>query len=235
MAILNIHRVPFNAVAGLTINQRAAGSGIEAVYSTSLTGAFGNLVTNLFTQNAAAYPHVLDQLAGAEYADYLQSLQWSGSDFDRIISGRIDCSDDYHYSSGGSPASCRTPGQASVWGRVTGEWGDHTGDIEAPKYKTTQDSIYFGGDYSVTGPWIIGAAGGWVENNLSFPTTHASIKTSGWQAGVYSSYEPGDWYVRGIVGYGQYNGDGHRLIDIVPNLSGFVMGSGTVSYTHLTL
>ena len=88
MAILNVHRIAFNAISGLTINQKSAASGVEAVYSTSLTGAFGNLVTNLLTQNAATYPHVLDQLAGAEYADWLQSLQWSSGDFNRIISER---------------------------------------------------------------------------------------------------------------------------------------------------
>ncbi len=43
-AVLTVNRVPFNGVPGLTINQRSAGSGIEHVYSQSLTGPFANLV-----------------------------------------------------------------------------------------------------------------------------------------------------------------------------------------------
>jgi hypothetical protein len=236
-AVLTIQRVPFNAVSGLTINQKSAATGIEKVYSTNLTGAFGNLVTNLFTQNAANYPHVLDQLAGAEYADYLQSLEWSVRDIDRIISERLDCSDDYHYA--GSPGQCHLPGEASVWGRVSGGWGTQRGDVEAPKYSSTQASLTLGGDYAPTSAWVIGLAGGWVQDNLKFKTTGAAIDTSGWQAAVYTSYQPSEmWYLRGIATYGQYTGTGHRFIDIVPDTTGFSPGAAVATVsgrTHINL
>jgi len=117
-------------VPGLTINQAAAAGGIENVYSTSLTGPFANLITNLFAQDAAGYANALSQLDGNPYADYLQSLAWSSDGINRTINERIDCADDHHYATG-NPGACRLPGQVALWGRIGGSWTRERGDIEA--------------------------------------------------------------------------------------------------------
>ena len=79
MAILTINRVPFNSpTLGLTHNEAAVGGGIESVYQNLLTHqssypAFTNLVLDLFTQGtAASYAAAVNELSGAQYADYLQ-------------------------------------------------------------------------------------------------------------------------------------------------------------------
>ena len=93
-------RTAFGAVPGLTQNQSAAGGGIEAVYSKlpgpgvdpSTTNAFDQLVSKLFTiDNAADYATVLDQLAGAQYAQQLQSVIWSTRELNQTITDRMEC------------------------------------------------------------------------------------------------------------------------------------------------
>jgi uncharacterized protein with beta-barrel porin domain len=58
---LVLTRIPFGAVTGETLNQRAVGNALEQGYSTSLTGAPATLYTNLLMANSVA---VLDQLSG---------------------------------------------------------------------------------------------------------------------------------------------------------------------------
>ena len=97
---LKVTRTPFNKVAGLTRNQKAAGGGIEKVYSKlpgpgvdpSSTTPFAQLVANLFTVGSAGdYGQVLDQLAGSQYAQVLQSMLWSTRALNGAITDRMDC------------------------------------------------------------------------------------------------------------------------------------------------
>ena len=107
-----------------------------------------------------------------------------------------------------------------LWGRVTGEWGQQHGDIEAPRYNSTQYSVLVGGDYSITKDVIVGAAIGWTQDNLSLP--YGSINTNGVEGGVYASYEQPTWYVRGVVGDANYSGNANRQFGVTPSTSGFV-------------
>jgi uncharacterized protein with beta-barrel porin domain len=219
---IGITRIGFGDVAGLTINQTSTGNGIEAVYDPNyVAGPFHNLLATLFTLNFAQYTNALDQLAGAEYANYLQALQNSGRQFEGIITDRLDCAEDYK---AGTPSSCHVPGEFSMWARATYSDGDHDGDVEAPAYKSDQYLFAIGGDYAVNSNFVIGGAIGAGGLDMKFSKTGARIDTDGYQAGLYASYDTGAWYLRGIGSYASYDGDSRRLIDI-GNIAGINRGS----------
>jgi uncharacterized protein with beta-barrel porin domain len=219
---IGITRIGFGDVAGLTINQTSTGNGIEAVYDPNyVAGPFHNLLATLFTLNFADYTDALDQLAGAEYADYLQALQHSGRQFEGIITDRLDCAEDYK---AGTPSSCHVPGEFSMWARATYSDGDHDGDVEAPAYKSDQWLFAIGGDYAVNSNLVIGGAIGAGGLDIKYPETGARIDSDGYQAGLYASYDTGVWYLRGIGSYASYDGDSRRLIDI-GSIEGIQRGS----------
>src|SRR5262245_26444294 len=58
---VTLTRTPFNALAGLTANQRAVGNALEATYSTALTGPAATLYTKLLMTGTA---DALTQLSG---------------------------------------------------------------------------------------------------------------------------------------------------------------------------
>ncbi len=66
--ILNVDRIAFNAVPGLTKNEQHVGLGIEHSYSTSMTGPYADMIAKLFQVGSATeYANDLFQLSGVEY------------------------------------------------------------------------------------------------------------------------------------------------------------------------
>ena len=184
---LKVTRTPFNKVAGLTKNQKAAGGGIEKVYSKlpgpgvdpSSTTPFAQLVANLFTVGSAGdYGQVLDQLAGSQYAQVLQSMLWSTRALNGAITDRMDChmnvTNGLNVGPGGtngqegSPGSCFTPKQLQAWGRVWGGWNNNDGDQNAPAFDENQFGIWGGVDYAINSQFFAGVSGGYFDSNMDF-------------------------------------------------------------------
>ena len=234
--MLTVNRVPFNAVPGLTINQRSAGTGIEHVYSTGLTGPpFANLVLDRVHPDGGDLP-------GHPGPVGRRAIR-------RTICSRLGRRPTTSIGSSPRRSTARTtsrstrrarPRTAAIHTRARcgaaspGTWGDHNGDIEAPKYDTNGWALYFGGDYSFTQNWLLGGAIGYVQSDLTAPNTpghegpagNAAIDTTGWQGAIYTSYEmPQNFYVRGIGSYASYNGNAHREINIPALLGGFATAS----------
>lgn len=232
---LKVDRVAFNKVAGLTKNQKATGGGIEKVYSQIDEDTnFGRMVANMFTLDKGSYQDLLNQLSGAEYANHLQSVLWSTRAIDRIITERMECTDgSYQRTADGSSSvkvgnntvtptadvvaatGCFHQGEGNVWMSGFGQWNSLSGDKNAPGYDETQYGILFGADYAFTDDFFAGLAGGYFNSQGDFDRfggrSGASIDYDGLQIAAYGGYDNSLYYLRGIVAYGNYSGDSHRM------------------------
>ena len=218
---LKVKRVAFGDVPGLTKNQTAAGDGIEKVYGKLPNkGPFSGIVKDLFTLDGAQYAAAMDQLAGAEYAQLMQSVLRSTSQLNASVTDRMDCAIDPNLLATGADArkGCFDPDKVQVWARVGGSWNDSDGDIEAPGYSEDQTSIYVGGDYAINTNVFVGVAGGYFNSSLDFDDwggrNGASMSYDGGQIALYGGYDDGTWYGRNILSYGFYSGDSRREFGI---------------------
>ena len=229
---LVVTRQEFGEVAGLTKNQQNVGDAIENIYDDLLLDSdFAQNVAQLFSLNDEDYPAFLNQLTGAEYAQYLQSVLWSTRVLNRTITERMEC--DAAYAAGAmanvngmqvrptadlAPAvlGCFTPGTGHVWGRAFGSWNSHDGDQNAPGYDEQQYGFTVGADYAFTESFYAGLAGGWLNSEMDFDgfggRSGASIDYDGWQIAGYGGYDNRVWYLRGILGYAEYTAEAHRNI-----------------------
>jgi uncharacterized protein with beta-barrel porin domain len=234
---LNVTRTPFGGVSGLTQNQSAAGGGIEKVYNqlpapgtnpatlgSTSQGLFAKLVANLFTiDNAGDYAKALDQLAGSQYAQQLQSVIWSTRELNQTVTDRMECNiEGAAMQTNGKPASnvpgCFQPGQWTAWVQTHGSWDRQKGDSNAPGYNEGQYGVYLGADYAFTADWFLGATAGYFNSNMNFNNwggvSGGSIRYDGFQVAGYGGYDDRVWYARGILAYGNYSGSSSRFISI---------------------
>ena len=218
---LDINRIAFGDVAGLTRNQRSVGDGIENVYLPTLTGPFAGVLADLFTINdAVAYGDALDQLSGVQYAGYLRKLGWMGTRFNGLMNDMSECAR-------GAAVSeiCRDEGESGVrvWGKLNYGKTDTDGDVEAGGFNTEQWFGALGVDFSVGQNAILGIAGAYIENDMDFDEFNGRIKSKGWQLGVYGAYDPGPYYLKAGVSYSDLNGKSSRDVNFV-NTVGSIKG-----------
>nr|WP_281422115.1 autotransporter domain-containing protein [Aquisediminimonas sediminicola] len=206
---LNLSRVAFGDVAGLTVNETAVGDGIENVYNPSLTGPFSTLLGNLFQQSAANYPGALDQLSGAQYAGYVQGLRNFNVQTNTLVSDQIDCAISID-----GVEKCRNPDAGlRLWGLGGYNHAKVDSDINAAGYKSNNWFALLGLDYTM-GNFTVGGFGGYRKAKTNFDRYNGRIKSDGWQAGLLAAYDIGDFYVRGIGSYSVMNGNSRRTIAI---------------------
>ncbi len=234
---LNVERVAFNNVSGLTANQKAAAGGIEKIYGRVRERSdFGRMVSNLFILDRGDYKDVKAQLSGAEYAQHLQSVLWSTRAVNRIVSERMECADGPAYvktsnaaqvgdasvvpvaDAPAGSAGCFNPGQGSVWARGFGQWNSLDGDSNAPGYDEDQFGFMFGADYAFHDHMFLGIAGGYFNSNGNFDDwagrDGAAMNYDGLQLAAYGGYDNSVYYLRGVASYGNYDGDASRTVDI---------------------
>jgi trimeric autotransporter adhesin len=205
---LGIERLAFNAVEGLTRNQAAVGSGIEAVYDIGLTGPFAGMVEQLFTFSAADYRDALDQLAGASHAAYLQSFNSLGVQHNELIDRAIGCELPGREA---SSLSCRT-GKLNLWGQLDFSNRNSDGDQEAAGYDADRWTAIIGGDVEVRPDAIVGASLAKRGNRLAFHNGNRS-NADGYQLGAYGAIDPGTYYAKVIGTIGWYDGGSSRKVD----------------------
>ena len=207
---LNITRVGFGDVPGLTVNQAATGGGIESVYAPdTLTGPFAGLLGTLFTLDANAYPAALDQLSGDQYAGYLQGLRNYSLQTNTMLSDQLDCAISID-----GPQKCRArDGEVRVW--ALGNYNDVSvdTDINAPGYSGQNWSVLLGVDYT-TGNFTFGAFGGYRDTTMDFTRNAGRIEADGWQFGGVAAYDTGDFYIRAIGSYSGLSGQSTRSMAI---------------------
>lgn len=219
---LEFERIAFNAVAGLTRNQKAVGSGIEAVYDLDLTGPFVEMVGQLFTFSDDDYRDALDQLTGASHAAYLQSFNALGESQAMLIDRAIGCE---LPGSTASSLSCR-PGKLNLWGQFDYANRQHDGDEEALGYDSDRWTAAIGGDVEVGRDIIVGASLAKLTNKLDFHDG-GRWNADGIQLGAYGAIDRGNFYAKVIGTLAWFDGDSRRSIDwtdIGGTLSGRLSG-----------
>jgi trimeric autotransporter adhesin len=225
---IEVTRIAFDAVAGLTKNQASVGGGIEAVYPDLLAGVhagspFETLVGTLFTLNDVEYPDALRQLSGAEHAQGLWSVTNSLDLLKRAENARSKYGGVVYF---GPPvgvvykdpvvmADPVPPARGSLWVNAQGTWAEVDGDKNAPGFDHDRASIHAGVDYMIMPHLTLGLVGGYFSADLDFDTG-SSWDYDGFQIGGYGKYDWEQWYVNGIIGYGNYDGKSRREIAFGP-------------------
>jgi len=206
---LTMTRNAFDSVGGMTVNQTSAASGIENVYSSTMSGPMATMLATMFTQDAATYAGAIDQLSGSQYASYLQSLSGVGGQFNGLLSQVGQCAVTTELRS-----ACRQEAKGRIWGQTNYGRMTKDGDVEAPSYKANQYHISLGTDFNVSESLVLGVAGAYVQDDLNFSRHNATLKSDGYQAGAYAVYAPGQYYLKGVVSYTSLKGDANRSISI---------------------
>lgn len=213
---INIDRTEFDVACanfGGTFNQCSAAGGIENVYSTSLTGPFAGVVANLFTLNQAGYLDALNQLAGAQYASYLQGLRNNSFATNSIVSDQIDCAISIR-----AVDQCRDRnGTGRFWVMGKYNWADYDGDHEAGAYDLKGWTGMVGADYTF-GNFTVGGFVGYRDIDLNFDWYDGDMSATGWQGGLYAGYDVGSFYVRGIGSYSSLDGDSKRDLNFATTI-----------------
>lgn len=232
---LDVSRVAFDALPGLTYNQSQVAGGIEGTYDADpVTGLsvtnpdYAGLVASLFTYgpaNQAGYQDALDQLSGQQYASYLRNLSWMGTRFNGLMRDMSECAVGVV-----ETEICRSPGTARVWGEFNYGKVDTDGDLEAGGFDSKQYFGALGVDFAVTENLILGVAGAYIENNTDFDLYNGKIKSDGWQGGIYANYDVGSYYIKGSASYSDLNADSIRdvAVGITPGFTTAAAFSATL-------
>ncbi len=236
---LGLTRIAFDAVSGLTGNQGALAGGLEALYGNigpdGLLGTgLGAAVAELFRLDATAYPLAIEQLTGAGYAGYLQSLNTLGYHYNQILSRSTDCEVP---ALAGSALACRVA-PVHLWGQVDQATLKQEGNSELGGHEADRWSFLAGGDIRVLPAAVIGASIGKVTNKVSYDDTATRIRGDGWQLGLYGTLDPGSFFLKALGTYSNIDGDARRIVDWTGfggTLAGVIDGDADVRMLTLGL
>jgi uncharacterized protein with beta-barrel porin domain len=208
---LRIDRVAFDAVAGLTANQAAAGGAIESVYSPTQTGDFGSLLANLFLiDDAAAYGDAMNQLSGAQYAGHMQALRNNAVQVSTLVSDQIDCA----VNNGGIKECQDNAGGLRLW--AVGGINDARVRSDGNGIGHLSDGAHalLGVDYTISN-FTFGAFGGYREVQSEFDLYSGEVNSDGFQIGLLAGFDSGQFYLRANGSYSKLNGDAVRNVSVL--------------------
>lgn len=215
---LTFTRTAFDALSGLTENQQAAGSGIEAVYGPNLAAPLVPVVQALFGLDARAYAQALEQLGGSEYASTLQSFGTLGTRVNGMVNRGIDCA------SAGRPLGWRAcRGAYSVWGQAAISEGSKDGKAEAGPVASSGWLGMVGVDAAIGEVGAVGFSAGTLNHDLSFSRTGARFDLDGTSIGAHALVDSGAFYLRGMLTYTDLEGGSQRRLSFGA-ISGGVSG-----------
>lgn len=210
---LKLTRVAFNAVDGLNRNAGSLASALEEIYGPGLTGGIADLVGDLFLiGDAADYNTALNQVSGSSYANYLQSFPSLGVHLNDLADKATSCEVP---ALAGSVLECRAD-PIHIWGQLDYQKHKADGDAEAGSYRSKRFAGLLGIDFSVGGSAILGLSGGSVRNHVRDRQFGDNVKADGYQLGAYGVFDPGTFYVKGMVSYSWFDGDSRRNVDLEP-------------------
>ena len=118
---------------------------------------------------------------------------------------------------GASPGATQTAAMArkaeagtlSFWARAYGDFTDLDGDEEADSFDGEQYGFAMGADVRVIDDLVLGAAGGYSDNEMDFSNGN-SIDYDGVQVALYGSFDPGAFYLDAMASYGWYDNTSSR-------------------------
>jgi uncharacterized protein with beta-barrel porin domain len=208
---LQIARVAFDGVAGLTANEAAAAGAIEAVYDPMQGGDYGTLLANLFLiDDAGIYGDAMNQLSGGQYAGHMQALRNNALQVSTMVADQTDCA-----LNKGGIEPCRDQDDGlRVWA---------VGGIHDARVKTDGNGIgmrsdgahaLLGVDYT-TSNFTVGAFGGYRQVDSEADLYGGEVNSDGFQIGLLAGYDSGDFYLRANGSYSELNGDSTRTVGIL--------------------
>jgi uncharacterized protein with beta-barrel porin domain len=224
---LTLTRLGFGAVGGETQNQQAVGAGLDAAFSTTLTGNARTFFTNLLQSTSVG---VLDQLSGEgtsgtqETAFSAASLFLSvmGDQTNGFLRGEAPVGGmtalQYGSAMAQQPVFKAMPARAvaPVWHAWAAGFGGSQrldGDPVIGSHDLTHDTAggAAGIDYRI-GNWLFGAAAGGSTSNFSVPGLATSGHLDGGHLGVYGATQWGQAYASGTLGYAHFDNSTTRTI-----------------------
>ena len=234
---LSLTRIGFGSVPGETKNQRAVGAGLDAAYSTTLTGNAATFFGNLF---AATSVGVLDNLSG-EGTTALQNASFdAGSQFNNAVLNQLTSGDasgadsvvipPAQYAATPKPrgqdafasvlkapaaALAAQPGRWRIW--TLGFGGYRTMDGNAGSLGSANQSIRnYGGalgfDYQVGADLLLGFSAGGSGANISVPNRTTTGDLTGGHFGFYGLKTWGPAYAAASVNYARFDNTTNRTI-----------------------
>ena len=173
---ITVARTPYatGIGTGATPNQIATANGFQGLVA-GATGDAATLVTAVDNMTAAQAQAFFDQSSPEPYGAYARSMLNQGDLFSRQI----------HLQTHDTPNVL--PG-LDLWGRGYGLWGH--GDPQTYRYGSDINS--WGGAIGLTyrsGPFYIGAAGGYSRDDVTYKLGNSNGHTDGWQFGLYGGYQ----------------------------------------------
>lgn len=230
---IQLDRIPFNAVGGLTPNQRAIGDVLEARYSNTLTGNAATFYGNLL---AATSTNALDSLAGDGTAVAQRAAFSSGNQFQSALLGQIQLwlSNPSSSSASAAPLTyafvpqrgheafalikpARTiPEQQpwSVWASGFGGTQKIDADAAAGTAQASQRGTggAMGVNYSANSDQLFGVSVGGSLSSFSVPDRSTSGDLTGFHLGAFSAQTWHASYVTAALNYSRFGNKTERTI-----------------------
>lgn len=215
-----------------TRNQASVAADIDRGYAPGLVVSnpeYTALVSDLFNlDDAGGYAVALDQLSADLYAGYLRSATLAGARFNGMLQRVSACG------TGATQSSCLPQeGAVKVW--LTGNYGEMNAGDEGDSVRFKAEQYYAAGgvDVGLGSNFVLGVAGGYLENRNTFDRYDGTVDARGWQAGVYGRYDSGKFYAKGALSYSELDGDARRAVDFselgMASTAGFMISDPDVN------
>lgn len=163
--------------AGMTPNQKAAGSGVESL-------RFGNTVYNAVLKLSADQARfAFDRVSGELHL----SVRGAMLEDSRFIRDAVN--DRLRY----APAPT---GRFAVWGQAFGAWGHLSGDGNAARLGRSLGGVFIGADALAFDAWRFGMVAGYSRSSFKVNDRHSSGSSDNYHLGLYGGAQWGGLAVR---------------------------------------
>jgi uncharacterized protein with beta-barrel porin domain len=228
---LNLARIPFGSVPGMTPNQRAVGNALEGSYSTTLAGNAATFYGNLL---AATSVTVLDQLSGEGTSAAQNAAFNAGSLFNNALQGRAlfgpnlnglgaivptayaaeRVAPGHEAFAALRPPSAAEPGRFRVWTAGFGASQSLQGQADTGSASQSVRSAggVLGFDWQAAPDLRIGMAVGGSESTFSVASLSTSGRMTAGHIGAYGMKTWGAYYIAASLSYARLDNSTTRTI-----------------------
>jgi uncharacterized protein with beta-barrel porin domain len=229
---IQLTRIPFGEVPGLTPNQQAVGNALERGYSTSLTGDAATFYTNILTTTST---DVLDQLSGqgtsaAQGASFMtgglfnqtmmqQVWLWLNGGGGNAIGGALPYAATEARKPGHDAFAAMQPkpaeaGRWHAWASGFGAdrevYGDAAQDLAGQTQRTAGGAV--GVSHQVHPDLLVGVAVGGSGSTFSVSSLSTSGRVNAGHFGIYAVKTMGPAYLAAAVNYARLDNSTERTI-----------------------
>nr|WP_283817480.1 autotransporter domain-containing protein [Bradyrhizobium liaoningense] len=203
------------ADVGGTVNQRAAGGGVETL-------GLGNSIWDAVVQlDTATARRAFDQLSGEVHASAKTALIEDSrfvrdAALDRLRSGRCGISGGTTtFATGNADGRSGTGcdgAEAVTWARAFGSWGTTAGDGNAAKLGRATGGFFIGADGQLFDSWRVGILGGIGHTDFNVKDRSSSGTSDNYTLGLYAGNQWGNLAFRSGAAYTWHNISSSRSV-----------------------